>query len=121
LPLMQGATGLARRLMEWNLPAFGIRWGDYRRMVAANTDHLKLAGSLQCLLDVDPVRFQRLVDWLEQRQRQGILAFGCHLESSAHMTCMVPDRATRHFHFIDGSEGGYTRASQMLKANLRAA
>jgi hypothetical protein len=119
LALMQGATALAKVLIRWNLPAQGVWWREYRRAVSSNTDHLKLAGSLQCLLDVDPRRFKRVIEWLEECQRNGELAFGYHLESTAHMTCMVLDRATRHFHFIDGSEGGYTRASQLLKTNLR--
>jgi len=120
LALMQGATALGWRWMRGNAQVLGVDWGGYRRAVAANTDHLKLAGSLQCLLDVEPERFARVTAWLEERQRAGELAFGCHLEPTAHMTCMVPDMATRHFHFIDGAQGGYTRASQALKANLRA-
>jgi hypothetical protein len=120
LAAMQIATAGARSLIRQNARALGVRWGDYRRAVAANTDHLKLAGSLQCLLDVEPERFARVTTWLEERQRAGELVYGCHLEPTAHMTCMVPDRATRHFHFIDGAQGGYTRASQALKANLRA-
>jgi hypothetical protein len=120
LALMQGATAVGWKLMRGNARALGVDWGDYRRAAAANTDHLKLAGSLQCLLDVEPERFARMRAWLEERQRAGELAYGCHLEPTAHMTCMVPDMATRHFHFIDGAQGGYTRASQGLKANLRA-
>lgn len=120
LALMQGATAVGWKLMRRNARALGVDWGDYRRAAAANTDHLKLAGSLQCLLDVEPERFARVRAWLEERQRAGELAYGCHLEPTAHMTCMVPDLATRHFHFIDGAQGGYTRASQGLKANLRA-
>jgi hypothetical protein len=120
LALMQGATAAGWQLMRRNARALGVDWGNYRRAAAANTDHLKLAGSLQCLLDVEPRRFARVRAWLEERQRAGDLAYGCHLEPTAHMTCMVPDLATRHFHFIDGAQGGYTRASQGLKANLRA-
>jgi hypothetical protein len=38
------------------------------------------------------------------------------------MTCIVPSIVRDdHFHFIDGADGGYTRAAEAIKAAARGA
>ncbi|MGO3156047.1 MAG: DUF3095 family protein [Mesonia sp.] len=34
------------------------------------------------------------------------------------MSCYVLDRKTKHSHFVDGTEGGYTSAAKMFKTKL---
>jgi hypothetical protein len=38
------------------------------------------------------------------------------------MTCLVTSRAdNEHVHFVDGGDGGYTKAATQLKARLKEA
>ncbi len=35
------------------------------------------------------------------------------------MTCYIENRKSRHIHFVDGSDGGYTEAAKEFKMKLR--
>jgi hypothetical protein len=56
---------------------------------------------------------------LSRAQREGIARYGLHRQQSALLTCIVPSPVTAdHMHFVDGADGGYARAAEMLKADL---
>ena len=45
----------------------------------------------------------------------GLLRYGLFEQDSALMTCIVPSvTADRHFHFLDGSAGGYAAAAERM-------
>jgi hypothetical protein len=48
------------------------------------------------------------------------LGYGLHRNEAALVTCLIEDYGTRHFRFVDGSDGGYALASVGLKRQLRA-
>ena len=51
----------------------------------------------------------------------GIVDYGVHAQASAQMTCLVPSAVRNdHVHFIDGSDGGYARAAEAMKARMAA-
>ena len=54
-------------------------------------------------------------------ERAGLLTYGLFVSRESVMSCYVSDRSDKHIHFVDGSDGGYTRAAGMLKQKLRAA
>ena len=50
---------------------------------------------------------------------KGDVVFGTWVSDAALMTCLLFDlNAGLHVHFIDGADGGYTRAARKLKAGL---
>jgi hypothetical protein len=55
--------------------------------------------------------------YLNERARHGDFHFGMHVADFALMTCLVDSAIEgRHVHFVDGGDGGYTRAAAELKA-----
>jgi hypothetical protein len=46
---------------------------------------------------------------------RGDINYGMHRQSHAVMTCLVPSGDPRaHLHFLDGRDGGYAKAAEML-------
>ncbi|NBX66231.1 MAG: DUF3095 domain-containing protein [Proteobacteria bacterium] len=104
--------------------AFGLKAGTfdgktYRADTARNTDYIKFDNALRLVMDVAPAHRYALEDYLSNLHAQGLIFYGMHGAPTALMTCMVFDYTQNHFHFIDGSDGGYAMAAKQLKAQIR--
>jgi hypothetical protein len=56
-----------------------------------------------------------LSERLEKARAAGLLRYGLFEQDSALMTCIVPSvSSNRHFHFMDGSAGGYAAAADRM-------
>ena len=107
----------------WFLLAFGLRlgdvdWGGYKRDLVANTDFRKFDGSLRLILSGDREHRRELEEYLNGLRRNGEVAFGIHVSQSALVTCLIEQRQSAHFHFVDGAGGGYAAAAKALKESL---
>jgi len=63
---------------------------------------------------------KKLSIYLEQRLQNGECVYGIHASDSALVTCMINNRSGEHFHFVDGSNGGYAMAALQMKKQLKA-
>jgi hypothetical protein len=114
-------TGLAQRLAD----KFNKTMGDYdplkyREEMQANTDYRKFDGALRMVIDVTETQASALEDMLEQGFRAGELVYGTWRSDAALMTCLLFDMVqSQHVHFIDGSDGGYTRAAKAMKTRIK--
>ncbi|ARA93979.1 hypothetical protein AWN76_012990 [Rhodothermaceae bacterium RA] len=95
------------------------RWRDYLRLISATTDHRKFDEMLRLVMTGTPAQREALEHYLTDREAQGVLTYGLHVSDGVVMTCLVYERMGRQVHFVDGADGGYTRAAQHLKARLR--
>ena len=86
----------------------------YLHQLQDNTDFVKRDDSLRLVVDLTAAEKDKILKKLNDLQDQGQISFGYHESPKALMTCMVRS-ASNHFHFVDGSDGGYTRAAIMLK------
>lgn len=87
------------------------RWSK----VAANSDFRKYDDGLRLTLDCTREQIDRVEAILAAAKQRGEVDFGLHRQSHALMTCLVPSgRPDSHLHFLDGMDGGYSRAAQML-------
>lgn len=92
----------------------------YLHQLQNNTDFVKKDDSLKLVLDVTPDEKARIIHRLNELNSIGKITYGYHESREALMTCMVRS-SSNHFHFVDGSDGGYTKASVMLKNNKKSA
>jgi len=97
----------------------GLRFKDldgatYREAFVRQSDFRKLDGSLRMVLDVTPYARAAIEERLEAELVAGELVYGVDPSRTATVTCLIWDYASRHVHFIDGSEGGYSRAAAAL-------
>jgi len=72
------------------------------------------------VIDVTETQAGALEELLEEGYQSGQLTYGTWRSDSALMTCLLFDMAqSLHVHFIDGSDGGYTRAAKAMKARIK--
>lgn len=109
-------AALGRFLMERNLRLGGFHGAKHGRNVAANTDFRKFDGTLRMVLDLSGTELQALDAYLNQEQADDEIVFGLHRSDAALMTCFIQDFSGNHFHFVDGSQGGYALAAKQMKA-----
>jgi hypothetical protein len=98
----------------------GVNWGQYQRELVANTDYRKIDDMLRFILPSNAVRREQLTQRFETRRLNNELVYGIHVGKTAVMACLVFNYVGAHVHFVDGSNGGYTAAATMLKAQLKA-
>lgn len=106
--------------------AFGLKAGTfdgktYRQATAQNNDYIKFDNTLRIVMDVSVEQQGKLAAYLDGLVRQQRVFYGIHAASSALMTCMVFDYTSQHFHFVDGSDGGYALAARQMKQQIRDA
>lgn len=122
LPLWVGyAIVLARAFPPWLMQQTHQKLGRldpflYRRNAAHNTDFRKFDDGLRLTLDCRTEVTARLEALLERAASDGIADYGLHRQGHALMTCIVPSMLhADHMHFVDGADGGYAKAAEMLK------
>jgi hypothetical protein len=88
-----------------------------RSDVAANSDYRKYDDLLRLTLDCTLDQADTVEAILQDAAARGEIGYGMHRQSHAIMTCLVPARDPKsHLHFLDGMDGGYSKAAQMMKA-----
>ncbi|MGI9627553.1 MAG: DUF3095 family protein [Longimicrobiales bacterium] len=96
----------------------GRRGQAYIRALTELTDTLVIDGRINTVIAGLPEQRHRLTKRLADMEQEGLIAFGMFVSRESVMSCYVEDRDAKHVHFVDGSDGGYTLASRMLKAKL---
>lgn len=114
---------LVQNLLGWifmglGLTVGGVRWGCYKREVRQASDYQKIDDALRMVISGTSAQTQQLIHYLERRSQANHLAYGLHVSDRAVLTCLILDRKNRHFHLIDGAEGGYAIAARDLKRQL---
>ena len=93
----------------------------YRREIAENAvDFARSDDVLAMTFDCPTDRLEVMRSYLEERSARGELHYGLHDSDHAVMTCFVASvTQNQHVHFVDGGDGGYTKAATALKAQLQ--
>jgi hypothetical protein len=55
---------------------------------------------------------------LDKLERDGDISYGLYVSKESVMSCYVRSMNEDHIHFVDGAEGGYTKAAGMLKRKI---
>jgi hypothetical protein len=105
---------------RWNAGSFNAN--RYVREVAEGAiDFARADENLAVVFDCPDDRIEALRMYLDECSRRGEVRYGMHVSDHAVMTCLVVSPADgQHVHFIDGGDGGYTRAATQLKAKALA-
>jgi hypothetical protein len=107
-------------LFRFNVKFLGFDPKLYRADTTRNSDFRKFDDGLKLTLDFNSEAIEQLASMLEEARRKGIAYYGIHRQGQALMTCLVPSVLMRdHLHFIDGAGGGYAKAAENLKRQVR--
>lgn len=91
----------------------------YHEEMRHNTDFEKYDGVLRLVLDVTIEQAAEIDAYLHREHALGHLNYGIHSAKEALMTCVVFSlQESRHIHFIDGANGGFTFAALDLKRQI---
>ena len=116
------AAAIAVLLFRTNLRVGVFKPGTYRREVAENSDFRKFDDGLMMTVDCSSAIQSSVEAVLKVAEKEGLAVYGLHTQDEALMTCFVPTITMKdHVHFIDGADGGYTKAMAVLKRKTAAA
>ena len=114
-------TLIASLIFKSGIRVKGFDPQRYIDEMTRNTDFSKYDDVLAMVLDCPEDRIALIRAHLDERMALGKLNYGIHVSDTALMTCLVESASeSRHVHFIDGSDGGYTMAAREMKSRIAA-
>jgi hypothetical protein len=84
------------------------------------TETLLLDGAINTVITGKLEQREKLLTFLNEIEEKGIITYGYYSSTSSILSCFVTAIDDYHIHFLDGDNGGYTQASKVLKAKLKA-
>lgn len=91
----------------------------YLKRLVEMSDTLVIDGRINTVISGTEQQRLQLNKELDLLEKNGFILYGMHISASAVMSCYVRDLEDGHIHFVDGSEGGYTKAAGILKNKLK--
>lgn len=92
---------------------------DYLNRLVNMSDTLVIDGRINTVISGTAHQRAKLQNSLNDLEAQGELKFGLWVSTASVMSCYVRDLMDDHIHFVDGAEGGYTKAASSLKLKLK--
>lgn len=111
--IFQLITGLY--LMKFKKKTSATNWGDYKPDLVRHADYKKFGDGLRFVATGTIQQRMDMTSFLDEMFRKKKLAYGVHPSFAAMITCYVKNYQSNHIHFVDGTDGGYAKASQELK------
>ncbi|QYA24735.1 DUF3095 domain-containing protein [Gramella sp. MT6] len=124
------------KLGRWSLPAFlkSFMIANFGELYLRNTDagisylqklvelsdNLTLDGRINTVITGNRSQRKKLIAYLDKLEKLKFIKYGVHVSEESIMSCYVKDMSTdQHIHFIDGGNGGYTKAANQLKLKFQ--
>ena len=93
---------------------------NYLQQLVQLSDTLVIDGRINTVISGTTAQRQELKEALDQLEQSGLIWYGLFVSKESVLSCYVRNMNEKHIHFVDGSDGGYTRAAGVLKQKLRA-
>lgn len=88
----------------------------YLEKLVELTDTLTIDGRINTVISGTPKQREALISFLDELEKSNKIKYGLHVSNASVMSCYVKDMSTdEHIHFVDGADGGYTKAANNLK------
>ena len=91
---------------------------DYLDQVSELSYSFMIDGTLNNVISGKQKEINELIYFLDQLEKKGDIIYGIHITHASVLSCYVEDMKSKHIHFVDGTEGGYTTAAKMYKAKM---
>ncbi|WP_299063994.1 DUF3095 family protein [uncultured Polaribacter sp.] len=92
---------------------------NYLNQIGQLSHTFMLDGMINTVFTAETNNIVFFTQYLNQLEKDKKIIFGMHITHASVMSCYVLDRKTKHSHFVDGTEGGYTSAAKMFKTKLK--
>lgn len=83
------------------------------------SDTLVVDGKINTVITGTEEQRLRLQEALNALEEAGEIKYALYVSKESVMSCYVRDLKDDHIHFVDGGEGGYTKAAGVLKLKLK--
>lgn len=93
---------------------------EYLYKLVDMSDTLVIDGKINTVITGNAAQREALDAVLQQLEADGDILYGLHISGESVMSCYVRNLDDRHVHFIDGADGGYTKAAGVLKKKIAA-
>jgi hypothetical protein len=90
----------------------------YLNQLVELSDTLVIDGRINTVISGTTQQRETLQSALDEMEKNGEINYGLHVSSESVMSCYVRNMNEDHIHFVDGSEGGYTKAAGVLKKKI---
>ncbi|TBW27086.1 DUF3095 family protein [Gramella sp. KN1008] len=118
-----GKSNLAFILKNWIISMFGEIYlrntkagKNYMQKLVELTDNLSLDGRIHTVITGTSRQRESLLEYLDELESASKIKYGYNVSRQSVMSCYVRNIQTDdHIHFVDGANGGYTRAANNLK------
>lgn len=84
------------------------------------SDTLVIDGKINTVISGTSKQREQLEAALNEIEMNGEILYGLYVSKESVMSCYVRNMNDRHVHFIDGAEGGYTKAATILKKKINS-
>lgn len=91
-------------------------WALYEPDLIKHADYKKFGDGLRFVATGTVEQRMEFTSYLDQLFAEKKVAYGVHPSFAAMITCYVKKYQREHIHFVDGTDGGYAKASQELKS-----
>jgi len=88
---------------------------EYLHSLVEMSDTLVIDGRINTVICGTAGQRERLETALSKIEREGEILYGLYVSKESVMSCYVRNLNDRHIHFVDGAEGGYTKAAGVIK------
>lgn len=111
---------LLKNLVKTNFGKFYLKNSkagkNYLQKLVELTDTLAIDGRINTVIIGTSDQRISLISFLDHLESSNKIKYGLHVSQESVMSCYVRDMGTNeHIHFVDGADGGYTRAANSLK------
>ena len=91
---------------------------NYLNQLVDMSDTLVIDGRINTVISGTTTQRQELELALNELESEGYIRYGLFVSKESVMSCYVRGMDENHIHFVDGSDGGYTKAASVLKKKL---
>lgn len=96
------------------------RGKTYLKQLVELSDTLVIDGRINTVISGTTAQRMELQSALDELEGSDDIWYGLFTSKESVLSCYVRNMNEKHIHFVDGSDGGYTKAAGMLKKKLAA-
>lgn len=90
----------------------------YLHQLVDMSDTLVIDGKINTVISGTNKQRELLETALQNLEHAGFIRYGLFVSKESVMSCYVRSLDKNHIHFVDGSDGGYTKAAGVLKKKI---
>lgn len=90
----------------------------YLNQLVQLSDNLVIDGKISTVISGTSSQRLELEKELSSLENENAIRYGLYVSKESVLSCYVRSRNEKHVHFVDGADGGYTRAAILLKQKL---